>query len=493
MGVIQRQGIKSAALNYVGILVGAMSVVWIYPQALAEYGLVTFLTEMAIILGVIAQGCLHVVVAKFFPHFKDEERGHRGILLLAWLANLVGFAFFGILVAIFWRPIADFYSSKAGFEPSHIFYLYIFSYLTGQIYLLSQYCAAFKRVVIAALVDLLMRIARPALIGLFVLQVVDVHWLLVGVLVSYLGAVLVLLAYIWHMRQWHWAWDTSALNGDLLRSMGKYSFTTTLITLTAFLALQLDRITVPSLLTFEENGVYGIALFVANLVAVPMISLSAIALPVVVDHFSARRMEEVQKIYEKTAGVLCVAGVFIFLGVMLNVDDLFRFTPRYEVLRTGVWAVFWLALTRVVDGLGGVSRVILDYSDAYIWSLWLMLASIAVNVALTFWLLPLYGLEGIAIAAAVATTLYTALRVWILYRIYGLLPLQTRYLWAFAWGALVFAALYWLPLPFSPLPNMCLRSALLVLLFVPPMLYWQVSPDVHEVALKFWRKWARKG
>ncbi len=493
MGVIQRQGIKSAGLNYVGILVGALSVVWIYPQALAEYGLVTFMTEMAIILGVLAQGCLHVVVAKFFPHFKDEERGHRGLLLLAWGANLLGFVFFGLLVALFYGSIVEFYAGKEGFEAEQVWYLYAFSYLTGQIYLFSQYCAAFKRVVIAALVDLLTRIARPALIGLYVLQVLDTRLLLLGILASYLGAVLVLLFYIWRMGQWHWVWDTSALNANLLKNIGRYSLTTTLITLSSFLALQLDRITVPTWLSLEENGIYGIALFVANLVAVPMMSLSAIALPVVVDHFAANRREEVQKVYEKTAGVLCVAGVFIFLGVLLNIDDLFRFTPRYEVLKMGIWAVFWLSLARVVDSVGGVSRVILEYSDAYVWSLWLMLISVGLNIVLSYYLMPIYRLEGVAIAAAASTGLYTLLRVWVLYRVYGLFPLRLRYLGAFVWGGLVFLVLYWLPLPFMPLLNMCLRSLLLVILFVPAMLWGEISPDINEVALKFWRKLARRG
>jgi O-antigen/teichoic acid export membrane protein len=494
MGVIQRQGIKSALLNYIGIAVGAASVLWVYPQALAEYGLITFMTEMAFILGAVGQGCVHVTMLRFFPTFRSDERGHFGLLTWTWFANLVGFIFFGLFFWLFYAQISGFYAQQKGFEPAHTKYIFIFAYLTGQMFLLSNYCAAFKRVVIGAFVDLVTRLARPALIIIYLLGWLDITQLIQSVLLAYLLCIVILIWYIRRMGQWYIKPINTVFNRSLLGEMGQYSLVTTMIISFSFLSLQLDRITVPAYMGFEQNGVYGIALFIANLVAVPMLSLSTISTPVVIEHFAAGRAEEVQKLYEKTGTILCLSGIFIFLGVMSNVDDLFRLTPRYELLKTGIWVVFTLSLGRVIEGLGGVSKVILEYSQAYKWTLLLMLLSMATNIALTWLLIPNYGLLGIAIAASVAVNIYTFGRVLLLYWLYDLLPLRWHLIWAFLWGAVVYLGLFWLPLPFSPIPNMLIRGVLVVVFYVPVVLWLRISPDINDFLLHAWLRlpWRRK-
>jgi O-antigen/teichoic acid export membrane protein len=179
---------------------------------------------------------------------------------------------------------------------------------------------------------------------------------------------------------------------------------------------------------------------------------------------------------------------------MSNVDDLFRLTPRYELLKTGIWVVFTLSLGRVIEGLGGVSKVILEYSQAYKWTLLLMLLSMATNIALTWLLIPNYGLLGIAIAASVAVNIYTFGRVLLLYWLYDLLPLRWHLIWAFLWGAVVYLGLFWLPLPFSPIPNMLIRGVLVVVFYVPVVLWLRISPDINDFLLHAWLRlpWRRK-
>lgn len=491
MGVIQRQGIKSALLNYIGIAIGAASVLWVYPKALEEYGLITFMTEMAFIIGAVAQGCVHIVLQRYFPTFRDETRGHYGILAWIWLANLVGFLFFGLLFWLFYTPITEFYASKEGFKEEHTIYIFLFGYLTGQMFLFSSYCAVFKRVVIAAFVDLLTRIARPLLIVMYLFGWLDLWLLIQGVLLIYLGCIIILIWYIWRMGQWHVKPMSTIFTRPLLAEMGQYSLITTLVMLSSFLSLQLDRITVPAYLGFEQNGVYGIALFISNLVAVPMLSLSAISTPVVIEHFAANRLDEVQKIYEKTGAILFLAGIFIFLGVMSNADDLFRLTPRYEALHKGLWAVFFLALGRVLEGLGGVSKVVLEYSSAYRWTLLLMLTAMGANVLLTWLLVPTLGLVGIAIAAAIAVNIYAVLRILLIYKLFGLQPLRWPLLWAFLIGAGIYVFLLFLPLGFAPIINMLIRGVLVVLLYIPAVLWLEVSPDVNDFLRAAYRRLRR--
>lgn len=47
MGIIQRQGIKYSIVNYFGVLLGAISTIFIYPLDKEVYGLFRFIVDSA--------------------------------------------------------------------------------------------------------------------------------------------------------------------------------------------------------------------------------------------------------------------------------------------------------------------------------------------------------------------------------------------------------------------------------------------------------------
>ena len=84
MGVIKRQGIKNTIITYIGILIGAVNVIFIQPKLLTpeELGLTRLRYDFAYIVGLAIPLGLPNIIIKYFPLFKDREAKHHGFIRL---------------------------------------------------------------------------------------------------------------------------------------------------------------------------------------------------------------------------------------------------------------------------------------------------------------------------------------------------------------------------------------------------------------------------
>ena len=90
MGVIQRQGLKHSIVQYTGVLIGALTQLYLVPHVLDAYGLAMGLMASAFFLAPLTSLGTHVLAVRFFPDFKNKENGHNGFLWLLLLIAGVG-------------------------------------------------------------------------------------------------------------------------------------------------------------------------------------------------------------------------------------------------------------------------------------------------------------------------------------------------------------------------------------------------------------------
>ena len=82
MGVIRRQSLKHSAVNMVGLVIGAVSTLFVYPHSLETNGLMQVLLQVGMIgLPLLSLGG-NTVALRFFPKFEDRAAGHNGFLPL---------------------------------------------------------------------------------------------------------------------------------------------------------------------------------------------------------------------------------------------------------------------------------------------------------------------------------------------------------------------------------------------------------------------------
>jgi len=492
MGVIQRQGLKSSVLNYLGIFIGAASIVFIYPQALAEYGLITFLTELSIFTAALSSLSLPLIMVKFFPRFNDESKQNNGFLAWAMLANLFGFLLFAGVYFCLRGYILDFYADKSDLEKGHIDYLLVFTFLLSWINLFNYYCSLYQRVVIGTLADFLSKLARPFLVILYLFNYLSISQLVQGLALAYLVIIIILILYTQRMGKLFLGFQTSVLDKKLGWEMLRYSGGATLLILFSTLGLQLDRITVSVYLNMEANGVYGMAQFITNLIAIPLISLGGIIAPIVVKHFQSGDMNAIQQLYQKSADISTIVGVYIGLGIITCIDDLYQMTANYNALAASVVVVGWLVLGKLLDCLGGVSRWILEFSDKYHWGVIFMGLSVVINISLSVVLIPRYGLVGVAVSNLCAVGFYTLARVLVLYHYYKIWPLTRQALGSLGLGLMIFAMMNFIRIEISPLINLICKGLIISVIYFGLVYVIGLSEELNQLISKSTKLFLRK-
>jgi len=92
MGIIKKQGIQNTIISYIGILIGFVNLIVIQPFFLTpeEIGLTRVLFSFSSIIAVFLPLGIGHIIYRYFPKFKNEEKGHYGFLGFALLFPAAG-------------------------------------------------------------------------------------------------------------------------------------------------------------------------------------------------------------------------------------------------------------------------------------------------------------------------------------------------------------------------------------------------------------------
>ena len=105
MGLIQRQSIKYSAVSVAGILIGAISTIFIYKLDEAFYGTIQFVQSTAnLLFPVLSLGSASLII-RFFPDFKDPQKQHNGFLGFVFLLAFGGIGVGLVLYSFLKTPI----------------------------------------------------------------------------------------------------------------------------------------------------------------------------------------------------------------------------------------------------------------------------------------------------------------------------------------------------------------------------------------------------
>jgi O-antigen/teichoic acid export membrane protein len=253
-------------------------------------------------------------------------------------------------------------------------------------------------------------------------------------------------------------------------------------------AFSIDTIMVAPLTNYDEGGLYSIALFIGNAIAIPLAAINGIAAPIISNAWGKGDRAEIVKIYNRSSVLLFTAGVFLLALVWLSLGDVFRLSSKYEELILGQYVVLIIGLARVIDMTTGVNGSIIGYSRYYRFNLLALLVLSFGNVLMNYLLIPKYGITGAAIATAISIALFNIIKFVFIWLVFKMQPIRLTFLWVFLLAVVAYIVSSLLPSTGIPLINILIRSGMCVLLFAGPLLYLKLVPDINEFVLEAWKK-----
>jgi O-antigen/teichoic acid export membrane protein len=482
LGVIQSQTSKNTAISFAGLALGALNILYLYRVyfTIEEFGLINLLASMSVVYSQLsALGTVNTIL-RFFPFFKSEDKRHQGFL--AWVSTiaLAGFLLLTLLYVIL-KPLIE----GAFRENSLIFLEYYFTLIPLSFFVLmfsvleSIARAIHKTVISAFLRDVGLRLLTTAGILMVAAKIINFREFVYFFIFANGLILLVLFIDILRGKEFKYNLDFKSIPRIKVKEMFKYGLYSLLAFSSYYIALNIDRIMLGSMVSVEIVGVYTIFLFVATVIAFPTRSLSRISVPVIADSWKRQDLKNINTIYKKTSLILLIVGSLIFIGIMVNEHNIMKILNKPEYY--GHFGIFvFLGLSFLIDATGGVNSDILSTSDKYRYDTLFNFIFLLAVVIFNFVFIPLFGGTGAAIGTTLAMLIFNFSKWYFIKKKYGMQPFGVKHLYVLLIAGFTLALGLLLP----ELPHFILdvlyRSVIVAAVYGALVLGLKLSDDINS-------------
>lgn len=498
MGIIIRQSIKGSFFSYLGVLIGAINLLYIYPQFLSreQIGIINSLEGISMVMSMLGSfGTFHIA-DRFFPFFKTEDQKHQGYFLFLAIYCVLGFILASFIFWLVRAPWQNYYFENSPDLIPYYYYIFLFTFSISFLYLGESYARINLRITIPNFFkEVVIRLIVTLSIFLFYLEWIDFATLVLFRIFAYLIAGILLIVYLRILGLKIFTFRPKFIKPKLLKQILTYGLYIVLGGASGQLIHRVDSIMIPAMMGTLDLGVYSIAFYIGSIIEIPRKMISSISMPIISQAWAENDHQELKNIYFKSSLNQLIIGLVFFLCVWINIDDLFSLIPKGDLFREGKYVVFFIGLTKLVDMSTGLNNEILVHSRLYRLTLVIvfMLAIFIIGTNLIF--IPLYGLNGAAGATFLSYFIYNLVKFVIIWFAFKMQPLRGKHLLIVLIGLLA----YYLAglIPGSPwiLIDIALKSAVICILTLGFVILANLSEDMRQLfdlALRIIRSFFRR-
>ena len=484
MGVIKRQGIKNTIITYIGILIGAINIIFIQPKLLTpeELGLTRLLYDFAYIIGLAVPLGLPNIIVKFFPFFKDRNLKHNGFAGIILIVFLVGFIISAASLLFFKPAITSHYIDKASLFVHYFNFIIPFTFIVSAITITTAYCQAlFKSTIPSFLNDICLRLGTIVITIMYFNKWITLDYYVYIFIGLYAIELLVIVGYIVFVDTISFKPNKVVLKEHSVKKMMKFGL---LLCLASFASIALRKVDVLFLGTssLELVAVYTTAIFIASFIEVPLGALERISHTKIADNFSKENYTEIEKIYKDSVKYLLIIGGLLFIGINTCTQYVYQIGHLPDVYLQCIDVVYIVSIAALINISTGINSAIMFYSKHYVLGTILLVGTLLVTILLNIILIPKYGIYGAAIASASGSLIYNFSKFSFIYYKFKFQPYTIKSLIILL---LIFACTfigYILP-DFSAISaiNLLIKGSIVSLVYIGFIYQFRLSPELFDM------------
>ncbi|MFU8860940.1 MAG: lipopolysaccharide biosynthesis protein [Cyclonatronaceae bacterium] len=482
MGIIARQSIFNAAYTYLGILLGVILTLFLYPYILEpeQYGLTRVLVSASIIGAQFAHLGMRNTVIRFFPFFKNPEKNHSGLLFWAITIPLAGFLIFATILWLFREPLIGLYAERSPIFADYFMYILPLTFFILYFDILNNYLRSLQDSTTGSMVsEVMLRVAIILMLGIYFTGWISFSTFILLFALAYGLQPIWLIITLLKTGELNLRPDFTFMRRSVIRGMTSYGLYTFLGGVTTVIVWNVDIMMLGSMSGLEQTAIYAIAFYIGTVITVPQRAIDKITTPVIAGLIKHKKnWPEVNTIYRKTSLNQFIAGVLILALIWTNIDMLLSLLP--EVYADGKWVVLFIGLGKLFDMATGANGSIIITSKYYRYDLLFNLLLVIFTVTLNLLLIPRYGINGAAIATMLSIFLYNLIKYLFVWLRFSMQPFTPHFLTV----ALLASASMWIVFQIpdiSPFTDILVRSATLLILFLIPVWWFGISEDANRI------------
>ena len=480
MGIVASQSIKNTFSTYLGFGIGAINVLFLFTNFISDtyFGLITFILSTANIMMPLMAFGTHNTIIKFFSVFKTRQ-SQNSFLTLMLLLPLLMVIPIGLIGQLSFETLSSWLSQKNPIIKDYYWLIYIsaiaFAYF--------EIFYAWSRVQMQSVFGNFMkevfhRLGTMFLLFCLYLDYLNVQQLIIGIVGVYILRMIFMAAYAFSLRRP----VMKFYRFKSLPNVLKYSALIIVAGSVANIILEIDKFMLGYYVDIEKVAYYGVAIYIASVIGVPLRSLHQIVSPLTAKLLNENNKKELQLLYKKSSLNLLIISGFIFLVIVLNINELYLLIP--EKFSGGLLIVFLIGIAKLTDNLLGNNNAILFNSDYYRMVLVLGVFLVITTVLLNIIFIPKYGINGSAFATFISVLAYNIAKLAFVKITFNMMPFTLMTLKVFGLIAICLGAFYFWEFPFHPIINIGLKTLLFSIFYGLVVYRFNFSKDVSNIINK---------
>lgn len=488
-------------MHYVGVVIGIYVSFFLMTKCLPPevIGLTNVVYNAAYLLSTLALLGSGSSGMRFFPFFKDEKSGNHGFFYYYRMLPVIGIVLFSILYLAFKEPIISYFSVKSRLFTDFFYYvLPLFWVLTFWVFF-ENYANIFMRIAVPKAV----REVGMRLLQIGILLAYYYHWIdNAGLILTYIGCYALCMFttgfYSMHIGCTVTKHDWSFITPELRRKFLTYTGFLMISAISSSIMNQIDAFMLTGMKGLYDVGIYAIVQHMAEVVNMPNRSITPIASPLAAEAMKEGDYGQVRSLFRKVSVHQTLAACILMLFIWINLDNIYTLIPRGEDYAAGRWAVLFQGLGRIFAAAVTFGTVLISFSRYYYWTLILTIFLTVLTICTNLYFIPLYGLNGAALATMITLGVSNLLLLILVFRLLKCHPLSWAHLRILVVVTILFGLNWLIPaLPESTtlwwmaVVDIVVRSGILFIICVVLVYKFQISEQINGIIDNYWGKLKR--
>jgi O-antigen/teichoic acid export membrane protein len=471
------------------MVLGYVNIIILFPAVFSEeeFGLIQLLAGMGIVYAQFSALGLVNIIVRFFPFFKSDDKKHDGFIFFTMMLMTAGFTLITLLYVIFKPVISEFYIENSSLFVDYYYWLIPISFFLLIFLVFDSIVRAIHKTVFSAFLrDVLFRGLTTVGIGLVFLQYLDFEEFLLYYVVIHGVIMILLLGQILRSREFKPAYRSQTLTKLKMREITGYGLFSLLAGSSYFLAQNIDKIMIGSMVGLGTVAVYSVYIYIATVIIFPARSLYRIAIPTITEAWKDNNLDLIRDMYKRTSLILMIVGSILYIGILVNKENILHFiNPDY---RDGFDYFIFLGLAMLIDMSGGLNSDIIGTSVKYKFDALFNAIYSVLCILLNVIFINLYGALGAAIATAISMLIFNILKWSFLLRSYNMQPFGIKNLVTILIAIAALFTGWYLPYLGNVFADIVYRSFITAAVFFGAIIIFKVSNDINEKFDKYARK-----
>ncbi|WP_412560759.1 oligosaccharide flippase family protein [Winogradskyella sp. MIT101101] len=484
MGIVLNQSFKNTISTYIGFGVGAINTLFLYTNFLTDqyYGLVAFLLSAANIMMPFTAFGVHNAIIKFYSSFKSKNSINSFLTLMLFLP--LAFIIPAVFIGCFsYEAIGTLLSRENPIVKDYVWHIFIIAVAMAYFEIFFAWSKVQLQTVFGNVMkEIFHRVCIMILLFAVYLGWLSVEQFILALVGVYVLRMLIMKLYAYSVRFPKFKFQKI----EKLPAILKYAGLMIIAGSVAMLILDIDKFMIGLMIEdIEQVAYYSVAIFIATVIAVPQRSMHQIMMPLTAKYLNENNKSALEDLYKRSSVSLLVISGFIFLLIVLNINQLYEILPKE--FTGGLFVILIVSLAKLYDNSLGNNNAILFNSDYYRMVLLFGVALAIIAIILNFIFIPVYGIDGSAFATFLAVAIYNTVKVVFVKLKFNVQPFTWSSLKIVFILILLSGLMYFWDFPFHPLINIGLKSVMVSLLYFILIYKLDVSDDINMQMKKYLR------